>query len=233
MSPSRDSTTSDDGYSLHDLAALTGIEARTIRSYVERGLIPAPDSLGRGARYPRTTLDRLRVMLLLRDANRGVSLDQLRVVLQSLSPSQIAAIANGDIKIGALIDTDARPSGADVTAASVASAPGDALSYLRSLRSFSQIAPPAGVAPELRDQSPGQQAIDPDLSALAQAAQALTALAGVSASVRSTRGEAWYRIAVTPDLELNVRGHYGDEELAHFHRIADALRNLLTKGPAR
>ena len=228
MSPSRDSTTSDDGYSLHDLAALTGIEARTIRSYVERGLIPAPDSLGRGARYPRTTLDRLRVMLLLRDANRGVSLDQLRVVLQSLSPSQIAAIANGDIKIGALIDTDAKPASTDLGAASSVSAPTDALNYLRSLRSFTPMP-----SPDVREPSSGYQAIDPDLSALAQAAQALTALAGVSASVRSTRGEAWYRIAVTPDLELNVRGHYGDEELAHFHRIADALRNLLTNGPAR
>ena len=233
MSPSRDSTTSDDGYSLHDLAALTGIEARTIRSYVERGLIPAPDSLGRGARYPRTTLDRLRVMLLLRDANRGVSLDQLRVVLQSLSPSQIAAIANGDIKIGALIDTDAKPASTDLGAASSVSAPTDALNYLRSLRSFAPMPPPSSASPEVREPSSGYQAIDPDLSALAQAAQALTALAGVSASVRSTRGEAWYRIAVTPDLELNVRGHYGDEELAHFHRIADALRNLLTKGPAR
>ena len=230
MSPSRDSTTSDDGYSLHDLAALTGIEARTIRSYVERGLIPAPDSLGRGARYPRTTLDRLRVMLLLRDANRGVSLDQLRVVLQSLSPSQIAAIANGDIKIGALIDTDAKPASPDPTASGT---PGDALNYLRSLRSSAPMPLPPGASHAVREPSPGFQAIDPDLSALAQAAQALTALAGVSASVRSTRGEAWYRIAVTPDLELNVRGHYGDEELAHFHRIADALRNLLTKGPAR
>jgi len=230
MSPSRDSTTSDDGYSLHDLAALTGIEARTIRSYVERGLIPPPDSLGRGARYPRTTLDRLRVMLLLRDANRGVSLDQLRVVLQSLSPSQIAAIANGDIKIGALIDTDARPFDADISVAKSVSAPGDALSYLRTLRSVSSMTPPPGAA---REEAARHPAIDPDLSALAHAAQALTALAGVSASVRSTRGEAWYRIAVTPDLELNVRGHYGDEELAHFHRIADALRNLLTKGPAR
>jgi DNA-binding transcriptional MerR regulator len=230
MSPSRDSSTSDEGFSLHDLAALTGIEARTIRSYVERGLIPPPDSLGRGARYPQTTLDRLRVMLLLRDANRSVSLDQLRVVLQSLSPSQIAAIANGDIKIGALIDTDARPFDADISASKTVGAPGDALSYLRTLRSVSSMTPTPGA---VREEAARYPAIDPDLSALAQAAQALTALAGVSASVRSTRGEAWYRIAVTPDLELNVRGHYGDEELAHFHRIADALRNLLTKGPAR
>lgn len=214
----------NDEYSLRDLAYQTGIEPRTIRSYVERGLIPAPDSLGRGASYPKSTLDRLRVLQLLRDANRNVSLDQLRVVLQSLSPTQLTAIANGEIKIGALIDTDAQPSvpGAEQ---------GDALSYLRSLRSSPAFVASSLAQQGLRDEVAQRQSSS-DLTALEQAAQALTALAKVSASARNARGEAWIRIAVTPDLELHVRGHYGDAELAHFHRIADALRNLLTKGPA-
>ncbi len=230
MSTSRDPSNPDDGHSLQELSELTGIEMRTIRSYVGRGLIPAPDSLGRGARYQRATLDRLRVMQLLRDSNRNVSLDQLRVLLQSLTPSQIAAIADGNIKIGALIDTDATLSCQPPAAAST---PPDALSYLRSVRAFTPMATGGADPSEVCESRTCYPGTDPDLSSLAQAAQALTALAGVAASARSTRGEAWYRIGVTPDLELNVRGHFGDEELAHFHRIADALRNLLTKGPVR
>ena len=74
---------------------------------------------------------------------------------------------------------------------------------------------------------------DPDLSVLANAAQALTALAGLSSNARSVRAEAWYRISLTPEIELNVRGQYGPEELAQLHRIGDALRVLLTKGAAR
>ena len=59
------------GLTLQALASETGVEPRTIRSYVEKGVIPGPESLGRGARYPRETLDRLKVLQLLRDANRA------------------------------------------------------------------------------------------------------------------------------------------------------------------
>jgi len=208
----------------------TGLEPRTIRSYVERGLVAGPDSMGRGARYPRETLDRLQVLQLLRAANREVSLDQLRVVLHSLSPNQVRAIADGSLRIGALVDTDApgtttQPSG---TAASSAS-PSDALAYLRSLKTLAKRPPMESTAGQERPIAPG----DSDLSVLANAAQALAALAGLSAAARSVRGEAWYRLELTPDVELSVRGDYGPEELAQLHRIADALKILLTKGAPR
>jgi DNA-binding transcriptional MerR regulator len=91
-----------EGLSLQDLADETGLEPRTIRSYVEKGLLPGPDSLGRGARYPREALDRLRVLMRLRDADRGLSLEQIRVLLQGLSPARLHAIAAGRSSLDAL-----------------------------------------------------------------------------------------------------------------------------------
>jgi hypothetical protein len=35
----------------------------------------------------------------------------------------------------------------------------------------------------------------------------------------------------TKDIELSVRGEFAPEQLAQLHRIADALKLLLTKGP--
>lgn len=237
-----------DSFSLQELADQTGLEARTIRSYVERGLVAGPDSMGRGARYPRETFDRLRVLQLLRDANRDVTLDQLRVVLHSLSPKQVRAIADGSLRIGALIDTEgpkANPTAPGGTAGPAD--PGDALSYLRSLKGLARTRPTApadfvtdaATSDPLRVEEPiagyaqNPALPDPDLNVLANAAQALAALVGLSASARSVRGEAWYRLALTPDLELSVRGDYGPEELAQLHRIADALRILLTRGTSR
>lgn len=231
MGPKRRSPAeSDDRFSLQELADQTGLEPRTIRSYVERGLVAGPDSLGRGARYPRETLDRLQVLQLLRAANREVTLDQLRVLLHSLSPNQVRAIADGSLRIGALIDTDTT----GTTAAKPGSAAGpaaqsDALTYLRSLKTLTKI--PAA-EPMGGTELPAAIS-DPDLSALANAAQALATLAGLSASARSVRGEAWYRLTLTPDMELSVRGNYGPEELAQLHRIGDALKILLTKGAPR
>lgn len=250
-----------DTFSLQDLADGTGIEPRTIRSYVERGLVAGPDSMGRGARYPRETFDRLRVLQLLRDANRDVTLDQLRVLLHSLSPTQLRAIADGTLRIGALIDTDAgkQGGGAPPAAADDANAKSsgatDALAYLRALKGAAKgtaKAPPpsdvvadssgftAPVRPEAlhlaEPTAPYQRDPQPDftdLSVLASAAQALAGLAGLASSSRSVRGEAWYRLALTPDIELSVRGDYGPEELAQLHRIGDALKILLTKGAPR
>ena len=109
---------------LQDLADATGVEPRTIRSYVEKGIVPGPDSLGRGARYPRESLDRLKVLQLLRDADRDISLDQARLLLQRLTPSQLRNVAEGTERIAAVIDTD-RPT---------VLSKGDALAYISRLK---------------------------------------------------------------------------------------------------
>lgn len=211
------------GHTLQELAGETGVEPRTIRSYVEKGVIPGPETLGRGARYPRETLDRLKVLQLLRDANRDLSLDQIRVLLHSIGPSQARAIADGTLRIGAVIDTDARTAGSSRTA----------LDYLESIKSPTR---------KSRHEQAGEplwfaHAAEPfsdaaDLTVLEAAARALADLAGQSSASRSTRGETWYRIPLTPDIELSVRGEFAPEQLAQLHRIGDALRTLFTKGPS-
>jgi hypothetical protein len=46
--------------------------------------------------------------------------------------------------------------------------------------------------------------------------------------VRKARGEWWVNIPITPDIELRARGLDGDE-LASLERIADTLRNLISR----
>ena len=216
---------SAEGLTLQELAAQTGVEPRTIRSYVEKGVILGPESFGRGARYPRETLDRLKVLQLLRDANRSLTLDQIRVLLNTIGPSQLREVAEGTVRIGAVIDTDAAGTSPLPKTA--------AMDYLHGLRrSQSQPQSPASVSPLLyRRTSPP---IDDDqLPILENAARALAELTGTNSSSRSARGESWYRISLTPDIELSVRGEFGTEQLAQLHRIGDSLRTLLTKGPSK
>ena len=216
---------SAEGLTLQELAAHTGVEPRTIRSYVEKGVILGPESFGRGARYPRETLDRLKVLQLLRDANRSLTLDQIRVLLNSIGPSQLREVAEGTVRIGAVIDTDAAGTSPLPKTA--------AMDYLHGLRrSQSQPQSPASVSPLLyRRASPPTN--DDQLPILENAARALAELTGTNSSSRSARGESWYRISLTPDIELSVRGEFGTEQLAQLHRIGDSLRTLLTKGPSK
>lgn len=50
---------------------------------------------------------------------------------------------------------------------------------------------------------------------------------------RQARGESWYRIAVTPDIEIGVRGIDNAEQLLRLERIADCLREILLGRPTK
>lgn len=211
-----------DSLTLQELADETGVEPRTIRSYVEKGVLPGPESLGRGARYPRETLHRLQVLTLVRDANRSLSLDHIRLLLQRLDAATIRAIAEGRQRIGAVIDTDAL---------GLSTPPrGAALDYLLAIKS-----PPAdAIRQKVSSLMQSHEAFDATGpgAAFEQAAKALAALTGRKPSPGAVRSEHWHRLQLTPDIELSVRGRFDTEQLAQLHRIGDALRLLLTKGPA-
>ncbi|MFM7414149.1 MAG: hypothetical protein ACKO6E_13220, partial [Planctomycetota bacterium] len=168
---------------------------------------------------------RLKVLQLLRDANRSLTLDQIRVLLNSIGPSQLREVAEGTVRIGAVIDTDA--AGASPLPKTAA------LEYLHGLqRSQPQPQSRAALSPLLYHRTPPPVS-DDQLPVLEHAARALAELTGKTSSSRSARGESWYRISLTPDIELSVRGEFGTEQLAQLHRISDSLRTLLTKGPSK
>jgi DNA-binding transcriptional MerR regulator len=219
--------TDTDFLSLQQLSDATGIEPRTIRSYIERGILPGPDVRGRHSAYSRETLARLRVLALIRDARRDISLDQIRVLMAQLSPSQIHGIAEGRIRIGGLIG-DTEPE--------TANRPGStsAIEYLTQIRKASAATPPRS----LRAAPAASMAFTPPAAAdhltpLDQMAAALSTLVPAGSSSRLVRSETWHRVAITHDIELAIRGEFSADQIAQLHRIGDMLRVLLTKGVSR
>jgi DNA-binding transcriptional MerR regulator len=69
----------DAPYAIGELADLGGISRRTVRYYVQEGLLPPPRGLGRGNHYGREHLDRLLQLKALQEAGR--SLDEIRQLL--------------------------------------------------------------------------------------------------------------------------------------------------------
>ena len=73
----------DDGrYTARDLAALTGVSERTVRYYVQEGLLPPPAGRGRGANFTGDHLTRLRLIRAMQRA--GNELDAIRDYLAEL-----------------------------------------------------------------------------------------------------------------------------------------------------
>lgn len=69
----------DARYAIGELAALGGVSRRTVRYYVQEGLIPAPLGVGRGHHYSGDHLEQLLRVKSLQEA--GQTLDDIRAAL--------------------------------------------------------------------------------------------------------------------------------------------------------
>jgi DNA-binding transcriptional MerR regulator len=66
-------------YAIGDLADLAGVSRRTVRYYVQEGLLPAPLGLGRGSHYGPAHLDQLLKVKAMQEAGR--TLDEIKRAL--------------------------------------------------------------------------------------------------------------------------------------------------------
>jgi len=205
---------SDDLLTLAELSERSGVEIRTLRSWMAQGVVPGAENVGRNARYAPDALTRARAARALREIY-GLSLSEIRQDLLTADSTRINAYA---AMVGG--------SGAGLAEAEAAPPPqaASAADYLRTLRrsgAFGAGAPPMqarAVAPP------------PPASRLVQLAEALERIAGSRPSRRKARGDVRVHIPVTPDLELTLRGDHAPEEIARFEQIADLLRILLQGG---
>jgi DNA-binding transcriptional MerR regulator len=78
----------DSRYAIGDLADLGGVSRRTVRYYVQEGLLPEPYGVGRGNHYGREHLDQLLKVKSLQEGGR--TLEEIRQALHDQSrPSEL------------------------------------------------------------------------------------------------------------------------------------------------
>jgi DNA-binding transcriptional MerR regulator len=231
----------NDFLTLAEISERSGVEIRTLRSWMAQGVIPGAETVGRNARYPQSALTRALAARAMREIY-GMPLSEIRQDLLTADEARIEAYA---AMAGA--EGSENLNTAPTTVAGAAGPPSgtSAADYLRSLRSAgvfgaSAVRSAAAPPPILRTKQQGGAAqssppFPPPASGshLAGLAEALERIAGARPSRRKTRGDVRIHIPITPDLELTVRGDHSSEEIARFERIADLLRTILTGGPER
>ncbi|MBT3340893.1 MAG: MerR family transcriptional regulator [Planctomycetes bacterium] len=226
-------------YSLNELADLTGVEPRTIRAWIERGLIPGAQKRGRYAQYGRVHLTRVQFVQAVRRAAK-VPLDQIRQMLISLPESNIVAIAEGREPVE-LVDPSTcspellskfysskqamlglaslEPGQEPVAGIAFQEAPSE-----NQLSNMQQSASWAGAGP-LESTTATKGAEESAIERLTDILQ--MAVKGRKPQARA-KAESWSSIPITPDVELRVRvGGMTEKELYQFEIIADYLRNLI------
>jgi DNA-binding transcriptional MerR regulator len=242
-----------DNHSLRSLSEASGIEIRTIRSWIHQDLLPRPLSAGRDAHYPPETLVRLMAIKVLKELY-GMPLAAIRQELLLASPEKIAAFAS-QAATGAATEPSVRLT--ETSPGRVLEQPepvqSTASDYLRALRAkgvFGGKTADAS-APALRDPieeratqiEPLSEGFVEELnmyalsdapgsngkSSVARAVALLERLAG-ERTPRRARGDVVLRIPVTRDVEITVRGHMTPQDAAYYERIADLLREILMGG---
>jgi DNA-binding transcriptional MerR regulator len=170
-----------DSYDIGELCGLADVTPRTVRYYVQQGLLPAPNARGRGTRYDRGHLERLH--LIKRLQRKYLPLAEIRAQLDGLSDAAVAA----------LVKEPAPPERR-----------GSALSYVRDVLAGG----PAAKSSKLRREALPAPEGAPVMSQRV-ADEALKkrhgAVASQDAEPPGPTRSTWERFALAPDVELQVR----------------------------
>jgi DNA-binding transcriptional MerR regulator len=222
----------DNELTLEELSERTGVEARTLRSWVSEGLLAPPFKPGRGARYPASNADRALAVRALKDVH-GLSFPEIGRRFMMASEEQIRgwALEAGPITGGAGSARDYLRSIKESRAQPrmpLRPEPDDLLSASSLQPSMERIAPRGGAFAQARfdDKARLSGIAKTDLASIEKLIVQLERVLG-SPAPRRSRGAIWRRIAITPDLEISVRGELDRRERVLFEQLADQLRAIL------
>ena len=103
MSNAPDSIDPDAGpaverHSIDELASLAGLTSRTVRYYIQQGLVSRPEGAKRGAYYARRHVEQL--LLIRRWTDAGLSLERVRELIAGApEDAPPRAVAPGSIEV--------------------------------------------------------------------------------------------------------------------------------------
>jgi DNA-binding transcriptional MerR regulator len=211
----------DRSVTLEELARLTGLEPRTLRSWIAAGLLAPPSKGGRGARYPADNVTRALAVRALRERH-GLGLEEAGRWLLHAPAEALAELAR--------------------TAEPLVAPPrGRATAYLRAVREAGRPLAATADAMQVADAleagldfaDPAQRLATaiggPGRSGLA-ALLALLERHASAAPRRGARARHSTSVPIVPGLELTSTGPLDDAEQAMLERIAALMRSILTGG---
>ena len=185
-------------YPINELAKKTNVSVRTIRFYINEGLLPAPETRGRYTAYTDEYVDRLELIRRLKEA--FLPLKEIRATLASLSWEDVRLTLD-DLR-GREAQAQQAPPGDDKGAAprKVGEPRSSALEYISGLLTSTPVSRPLPPQPP----RPSPQA-GPGGPPAAQT-------------------ETWQRVTLADGLELHIRKPLRPENQRKMDEIIELVR---------
>ena len=184
---------------LTELAENAGVTPRTVRYYVQQGLLPSPGTRGPGTKYDRALVDRLQMIKLLQKEHWPLA--KIRSHLEALDDEGVGR----DLEHPPVLPL---PRVSD-----------SALRYLRGVLEHDRV----GAEPtDVREPSPFNAHRPPGQVTAGAEAQAAHGKWQVTKST-------WERIRLTRDVELSIRRPLTREQNRLVDRLLEAARNILSE----
>ncbi len=215
-------------YSLQDLADLADVSPRTIRYYVAQGLLPSPGQVGPGARYTDGHLARLR--LIRRLQREHLPLAEIRTRLAGLDDATIASLVESEAP---------RPPDSSALDYIRGVLGGSGMPSAPRLSSEGLVAPASRAIlaqPLVRSQTP-ERVAEPEAAYLRieetpTPAEPLAAPTATTPTEPTIQRSQWDRIALSPDIELNIRRPLSRQQNKRVERLIAIAHELLEEDPS-
>jgi DNA-binding transcriptional MerR regulator len=199
--------------SIEDLVKHSGLSTRTLHYYMSKGLLPGPETRGKNASYSQEHLDRLDLILILKELR--LSLDEIKTLLDQLTPEEICEYRDHQETLLDRIKQNAP----DDKGQELARPHSSALAYLKGLEGmqstqeyasqiYESISAPKTVNQETNDVLFHQNKLEHSLN---------------------LKGDLWRRVVLGDGIELHIR-QSGDEQNRYYvDRLLKFARSLMNQ----
>lgn len=200
----------NDELTLEELVNISGLPLRTVRFYIQEGLLPGPDSRGKNARYTEEHLERLVWIQRLKEHHRP--LREIRILLNNMTPVEIKALLEGQEKMQEYL-SDFK--GKEEDAFSGSTVEKSALDYIRGVE---------GKGPQIQEIVDPKRYLKDNLSA--PVSLSVGKQENRTSSLFAHFPESWQRIIIRDGIELNLRMPISSEDKARIDELIAFTRQL-------
>lgn len=203
----------DTEFTLEELVRRSGLSLRTVRFYMQEGLLPGPDSRGKNARYTQKHLDRLELIQRLK--NLYLPLQQIYHIVNNMTEEEIELL----LKSQNQLHTNSPSSASQIAEIDHSSTPGkSALEYIQSLEEKQS---------NLQGFSNSRK---PSLERKNSAAPDLFDKQNYSSTTKNSNlPQTWKRIVLEEGLELHYRDPITSEESQRIDRLITLVQQIFAK----